>query len=63
MVHDSSAVTIGHIKTSPGKCNLLTYKSHVEADKLIIGYPRYIPFVMCPVVRKQINQMLMDDIL
>jgi hypothetical protein len=47
----------------PGKCKLFTYKFHVETDKPIIGYSRPIPFSIRPEVRKQIQQMLKEDIL
>jgi hypothetical protein len=48
--------------SKPGKCNLFTYKFHVETNKPIVGYSRPIPFVLRAKVQRQIEQMVKDDI-
>jgi hypothetical protein len=54
---------VSHMTTKPGKRNLFVYKFQVQPDHAIVNYSRPIPFAIRPAVRKQIAQMVDDDIL
>jgi hypothetical protein len=47
----------------PGKCKVFEYEFRLTDPKPTTGYSRSIPFAMRPIIRKQIEQMLADDIL
>jgi hypothetical protein len=46
-----------------GKCTLMEYEFKLSAKNPVMSYSHVIPFVVCPIIRKQICQMIKDDIL
>jgi hypothetical protein len=47
----------------PGKCNVFEYEFRMEGDLPTSSHARPIPFALRPEVRKQIEEMINDDIL
>jgi hypothetical protein len=51
------------LTSKPGKCTLMEYEIKLTDENPVMSYSRVIPFAVRPVVRKQICQMIKDDIL
>jgi hypothetical protein len=51
------------LTSRPGKCTVMEYEFKVTDENPVMGYSRVIPFALRPIIRKQIHQMIEDDIL
>jgi hypothetical protein len=51
------------LTSRPGKCTLMEYEFRLRDENPVMSYSRVIPFAVCPIIRKQICQMIKDHIL
>jgi hypothetical protein len=52
----------GSLTTKPGSCNAFEYHFVLTSRTPVSGYARSLPFLLRPVVRAQLNQMIQDGI-
>jgi hypothetical protein len=51
------------LTSKPGKCTLMEYEFKLTDVNSVMSYSRVIPIDLRPITRKQIHQMIEDDIL